>query len=135
MDYAKTEEFKIEPADKNNGRRIVGVLKRTKNNKLGTGPVIGRTFVLPCTCMAGMLANEKREFAAKMKKDSLCPCTKPCPFQVVKTYLDKCPVTAGRESSFVRNLAARGHRDITNNKMGKGSIVHCIERVKIKNSL
>ena len=38
-------EFTIKTADTNNARRIVAVLRRTRNDKDGTGPVAGRTFV------------------------------------------------------------------------------------------
>lgn len=137
VDYAKTNEFTIKAADTNNARRIVAVLRRTKNDKTGTGPVAGRTFVLPCICMEGLIAPEKKAFAKKQQQDQFCACLSSCPFKTVKKYLDACPVAAAcDEAAFMRALTARGTpRGLTTNKLGYNQLVGCLEKVQYKSFL
>jgi len=132
VDFAKTNEFTIKSADANNARRIVAVLRRTKNDKDGTGPVAGRTFVLPCICLEGLSAPEKKAFAKKQQQEQFCECLSNCPFKCVKEYLDACPKVAASadEGVFMRALTARGNpRGLTANKLGYNQLVPCLEKV------
>jgi len=126
VDYAKSEDFKIVPADKTSPRRVVAVLAYTKNDMTGEGPVAGRTFVLPCICLSSLEGTEKTAFAKHLKKDPNFPCSTSCPYDGVVKYLRECPtsnknaVAAIEKLSFMRALSSRGgaQRVLTVNKLG-----------------
>ena len=133
VDFAKTNKFEIKPADSDNCRRIVAVLARTKNDKQGKGPVSGRTFVLPCICMQDLSAPDKKKFAKKLSSDPFADCISSCPFNVVKKYLNACPVSTNNNSeplAFMRALTARGNpRTLTTLKLGRNPIKESIQKV------
>ena len=120
----------LAPAERDNVRRVVFQLERTKNDPEGTGPVKNRTFVVPCTCMSSMEPAQKRSFAAALKKNPEHNCPDPCPYAIIKRYLEACPTpppTTPTEVpsrvTFMRALTARGqHRTLTLGILGINEI-------------
>jgi len=136
VDFAKTREFTTKNAEPKLTRRIVAILANTKNDKSGTGPVSGRTFVLPCICMESLeSAEEKLAWAKTMKKEPSCPCITPCPFAIIDKYLQSCPkaiVAADEPLSFMRAISPRGeNRRLLTSKLGKNQAKKSIEKVLI----
>lgn len=133
VDYAKTSNFTIKDADVQNCRRIVAVLTRTKNDKNGSGPIAGRTFVLPCICMEKLSAPEKAKFARALYNSPQCDCIDSCPFNIVKEYLKACPSSCDDHGdlSFMRALSSRGgdNCSLTGNKLGCGEVRKLIGKV------
>jgi hypothetical protein len=102
-------------------RSIKCVLEhKTKNDITGTGPLAGRSYVLPCTCI------QDEDFERKFKKDVTYPCVSGCPYAVVMRYISECPNYFGSEKlSFWRALSARGQgnsRNLTKNPLGINQI-------------
>jgi hypothetical protein len=62
VDLAQESMRTLKAAEKDLPRRMVFVLKQTKNDKDGTGPVQGRTFVLACLCDMEMDKTERGQF-------------------------------------------------------------------------
>ena len=112
VDLAKTKNWSKQPADKNHPRRHQLIVDKTKNDPAGTGPVAGRTFVLPCICLEVLASEdvEKRKFVANLKKDPNCTCPCPCPYGILSTFFAACPNKTGEES-FMRTLSGRGGKD------------------------
>ena len=128
MDFAKSDEIKQVLADKTNPRRLVAVLKRTKNDKTGNGPVAGRTFVLPCICLEGMGKEEKKKFVKLLKNDPDCSCATKCPYGIFLRYLKTCPSTP--DGSFLRALTSRGNpRTLATNKSGMNTAAKSFAKV------
>ncbi len=85
------------PATKDNPRHYSFVLDRIKNDPSGSGPVDGRTFLCPCICMKVMEDKDKKLMLKDLKKDPLCACWTPCPFNVIRQYLEVIPDPFGAE--------------------------------------
>lgn len=135
VDFAKTSNFEIKDADSENCRRIVTIVDRTKNDKNGTGPVAGRTFVLPCICMDKLSAAEKNKFARALAISPQCACIDSCPFNTVKEYLNACPRNDdSTQLAFMRALSSRGgeHRTLTLNKLGTNEVRKLVEKVNAR---
>ena len=73
------------------------ILDKTKTDPLGTGPVEGRTFILPCTCEHSLLSSvdEREKFISNQENDPFCKCCRPCPFQIMTDYLALIPDASG----------------------------------------
>lgn len=123
------------PATKDHGRRYRIILDHTKNDRAGTGPVEGRTFLVPCTCMVNLEKGEKAAFARSMKAKPFCSCIEPCPFDIVARYLAACPSpvsssSAVLDSPFARAVSARGDpRVLVSGQLGIQEIRKAIVRV------
>ena len=117
-------------------RRIVAILAKTKNDRNGTGPVAGRTYVLPCICMESLESKEERNNWAKaLKKEPFCKCISACPFATVVKYMMACPKLEATSSegplSFMRAITARGgdNRRLLTSKLGINQAKKCLEKV------
>lgn len=131
MHKSRSINFTKEAADQINPRSVVAVLAQTKNDKTGTGPVAGRTFVVPCICMP-LNAVDKKKWCKSLLADPFTPCIDHCPYNVITTYLEACP-TPDKETdpplAFVRALATRGDRCLAKGPLGYSEIMKIPERV------
>lgn len=136
VDFAKTDNFTIKDATPQFCRRIVSVLDRTKNDKSGSGPVSGRTFVLPCICMDNLTAAEKKKFAKQLIEDPKCACIEACPYNTIQAYLNSCPISPESSSplAFMRALSARGgeNRSLTTGKLGITMLRNLVDKVNAR---
>lgn len=76
-------------------RHVEFVAYKTKNDPMGTGPVDGRTFRVPCICGQTLSGAEKKDFNKMVAQDYTCSCAVPCPFDVVRDYLRAIPDCRG----------------------------------------
>lgn len=78
-------------------RRYRMILDKIKTDPLGTGPLEGRTFILPCTCEHSLLSSvdEREKFMSNQENDPFCKCCRPCPFQIMTDYLALIPDASG----------------------------------------
>lgn len=132
--------IEMRAATKQTPRSITMILNQTKNDRAGTGPVAGRTFILPCTCMQQLEKDDKAAFARKLKNNPLTLCVEACPYAVVSRYLAECPVSiagsaAGTNNQlpFARALTSRGKpRTLTSNILGINEIRAATPSVNIR---
>jgi hypothetical protein len=135
----------VEVANKKTPRGFKTILPRTKNDPMGSGPVSGRTYFLPCSCLESLQGNEKAKFLRDLKKEPLCPCVTPCAFEKVFRYYNLCPDNTGNLRSmgintnstlqplgFWRARASTGQRRILTTNLGLGSIKDSIKRVNLR---
>lgn len=94
-------------ATKDNPRFYSFVLDKTKNDITGSGPVDGRTYLCPCVCMTVMDEKEKKLMAKELRKEPLCACWTPCPFNVIRQYLEVIPDPFGAEMESERDKNPR----------------------------
>lgn len=68
-------------------RHLNIILERTKNDIQGSGPVIGRTFKLPCLCSSGDSTRDNQRFIRSCRTNPAFECaTTGCPYKVINTY-------------------------------------------------
>ena len=72
-------------------RSVCFVLRKTKNDPRGDGPVEGRTWRVPCCCLASLDAADSKRMKADLKKNPQVPCYGPCPYQVIIDYTLRIP--------------------------------------------
>jgi hypothetical protein len=139
----KERNITLKQATTRDPRRIVMVLDRTKNDKSGTGPVSGRTFVLPCFCHLDMDEDEEKVFKKTCKARPRTPCPADCPYASFIQYQDAKPsfleanskgkVVEAGEMAYGRMLSARGEvRSFTTYKLGIKEMRRCIVRVNAR---
>jgi hypothetical protein len=79
------------------------ILDQTKNDKNGTGPVDGRTYLLGCLCRSNLTDDkQKKAFDKDVRKSPNTDCWTACPFQVIKEYLAEIPDPFGQERELER---------------------------------
>jgi hypothetical protein len=86
VDLAQEGMCTLKAAEKDLPRRMVFILKQTKNDKDGTGHVLGRTFVLACFCDMDMDKTERVQFEKTCKKAPLTVCLDSFPYQIVVDF-------------------------------------------------
>ena len=110
MHAARFNNFTKQPANQISPRSIVAILDKTKNDKSGTGPIAGRTFVIPCICMPEAAAN-KRKWCRVLQENPDANCLDGCPYDILGSYLKDCPTVSKASDpplAFIRALPARG---------------------------
>ena len=88
------------PPDATTPRRFKFSIPVTKNDIAGDGPIEGRTFVLPCSCMRNSTKLQAKTFSKALRVDLFCRCPLPCCFQV-KIFLNYFPVLSFSNFYFV----------------------------------
>ncbi len=84
------------PASNDAPRHVSVENSMTKNDKCGTGPREGRTWLLACTCMESLTSEvSKKEFATSLRESPNCDCPLSCPYNVIKKYIHSCPDWSG----------------------------------------
>ena len=96
---AKSSNFSVMLSSNANPRCIKIVLDKTKNDPLGTGPVTGRTHLIPCFCPTYLEGKLKAAFIRLCSSDqtgmnSPCVCTT-CPYKYLVDYINVIPETSG----------------------------------------
>ncbi len=89
IDCTRSEDVKIEPydAELDIPRSVCFVLRKTKNDPRGDGPVEGRTWRVPCCCLTSLdAAADSKRMKADLKENPQVPCYDPCPYQVIIDY-------------------------------------------------
>lgn len=125
------------PATAKDPRCIRAILKRTKTDPSGKGPISGRTFIVPCTCLIGLEdVSERAAFVRVLKKNPKCSCIDKCPYKILSDYLRACPtesstspLAAAPSLRFMRALTSRGNRTLTCNPLGINEVRLCAGRV------
>ncbi|KAJ1417793.1 hypothetical protein B484DRAFT_466539, partial [Ochromonadaceae sp. CCMP2298] len=125
VDYMKERNITLKQATTRDPRRIVIVLDKTKNDKSGTGPVSGRTFVLPCLCHLDMDEDEEKVFKKTCKAKPRTPCPADCPYASFLHYQDA-------KSSFLEANSKGEVRSFTTYKLGIKEMWRCIVRVNAR---
>ena len=134
--FALSKNVKRVSPSLNIPRCFVIQLSTIKNDRMGTGAVDNRTFVVPCVCSTTHLeGSEAKKFSRDCIKNINHDCAGPCPFAVIGDYLQHIPdpygeLREGQRSAnptlaplrFVRARATIGDRIFTKGPYGINSI-------------
>jgi hypothetical protein len=131
----KTRHFTKHQADQDNPRHLAALLEQTKNDKDGTGPASGRTFVIPCICMPSLLP-DKKKWCKTLLENPNAPCLEGCPYNIINSYIEDCPrplKDTADELAFIRALSSRGdeNRTIARGPLGYNEIMKIPQRVNL----
>lgn len=99
---------------KGNNRCVQIVLRTTKNDPQGTGPLSGRTYHIPCLCTNQLYGKSKGSFVRSCVADLSglsVPCvTDTCPYKYLQEYITLIPYPFGDSSHpnirFMRALSS-----------------------------
>jgi hypothetical protein len=102
----------------------------------GTGPVAGRTSMLPCICLTDLETKEKNKFIKELRKDPFCACLVSCPFTIKTNYMNLYPSKSDSKDDaplpLLRAVTTRGDRNLTEQRLGKNEVKRCYERVNAR---
>ena len=95
---AKSSNVSVMLVSNTNPRCIKIVLDKTKNVILGTGPVAGRTHLIPCFCPTYLEGQHKASFIRLCSADQTgmnlpCVCAT-CPYKYLVDYINVIPETS-----------------------------------------
>jgi hypothetical protein len=105
--YLRSRGCTFVKATVENPRHYCFVLDQTKNDITGSGPVDGRTYLCPCVCMNMIDEKERKLMAKEIRKDLLSACWTPCPFNVIRQYLEVVPDAFGTQCENERVINPR----------------------------
>lgn len=100
--YLKSKDIMFVAETAADPRHFSFTAEHTKNDKLGTGPLTGRLWLLPCTCSPTLTGAAKGKFKRALAVDAQCKCPQLCPFGLFKEYLTAIPDAFGRERENAR---------------------------------
>jgi len=96
-----SKDVTVSPHTKEAPRRYKALIEKTKNDINGSGPIDGRTFIIPCFCAHNCEQSSKTEVVKWIKACRLnstgipTDCITYCPFQVITDYLSRIPDSSG----------------------------------------
>jgi hypothetical protein len=99
VDKMKERMITFCPSTKSDPRRMLMVLDQTKNDKTGTGPLSGRSFVVACIYGLGLEGQEKKDWKATLKKNPDHPCGGGCPYGIQVEYREAKPYSTSSSST------------------------------------